>query len=470
MKLKPVVASVVMLGLMAPAFAKSSMASRQAVLDQNSVISPACSKGWFNRIMVSGKGSVVGALGSHSPVGMFQVNNSSTDLYVNDFTVILDAQLSAWSKATLNLTYFGAPSPFHKIHEHDSYDMGVGNRRINHSIVADEAYVTIGNMARNPFYFVAGKKYVPFGDYVDPHVPYGIMSPTQMLSQTNAPTAILGVSSDFGMYASIFALSGDTGPTGNESVAINIRNFGAKLGYYDNLSQFKSPRTHVNFAISYMNNLWDTQVFSPVLDPRHESFSVIGTGATTPYQKVNHPANYRNQIEPVGGVSLHGDLAYKDFSVFANYVTAISDMLDDKSVFVVDPKQNRSRFWAADVGADYSFKTWSKNSSLGLGVQFTGNGAWMADENTYGTTDWARIVPRWRLLAEYKINLLKNTDLILTATHGKSYDFDVTANAAANTAATAGPTTNLPGIADPTLQDGPNKTVSAGYARLCVKF
>jgi len=109
-------------------------------------------------------------------------------------------------------------------------DYGVGNRHIRHTIVASEAYVTIGNLARNPFYLIFGKKYLPFGEYKNPYTPYGVMSPTQMLSQFNAVTAIAGVSTDFGFYANVFGFRGDTIPVG--STAGNIRNFGAKSSIF----------------------------------------------------------------------------------------------------------------------------------------------------------------------------------------------------------------------------------------------
>jgi len=458
MKLKPVVASIVMLGLMAPALAKSSMASQQAVLDQNSVISPVSCKGWFNRITIGGKASIVGALGSHSPAGMFQLNNASSDLYINNANLFFNATLSSWSKATLNLAYIGAPNPFHnevvKGSGSSASDVGVGNRDINHTIVADEAYVTIGNFKKNPFYLVFGKKYIPFGDYADPYTPYGMMSPAQMLSQVNAVSAIAGVSSDFGLYASLFGFRGESSPLG--SSAMNIRNYGGKIGYYDTLSQFNIPNTHMNLAVSYIHNLWDGQVFSPNADPRHQWFETVTSGGRF---KVNHPHGFNkvavtpgeSQIEPAGGISVHGDVAYRDFSMSANYTSAMTDMISDSSEFVTKGS-NRSRFWGADVNFDYAFKTFARNSSLGAGAQFSGNGAWMGD-NALGITDWVRIIPRWRVVGEYKVNLFKNTDLSLVATHGKSYDFISTGGR---------------GPHDP--KTGTNKTVSAGYARLNVQF
>jgi len=287
-----------------------------------------------------------------------------------------------------------------------------------------------------------------------------------MLSQTNAVAAIAGVSSDFGLYASVYGFRGVTQPVG--STAGGMRNFGGKIGYYDDLKQFDAANTRVNISLAYMSNIWETDFFSPPSAPAWKWFGVAN-GAGDWYKR-NHPCNNKGQVESVGAISLHGDLAYKSFSMSANYVSAIADMISDSLMVTnqstgvtgttnyISSGNNRSRLWAADVGADYSFKTWKRNSSLGAEVQWTGNGSWVGD-NGAGRTDWLRIMPRWRLLAEYKINLFKNTDLSLVATHGKSYDFTTT-----NTGG------GLParGLSDP--EDNTNKTVSTGLARLNIQF
>ncbi len=391
MKLKPVVASLALLGLMTPVFAKSTLLSQQAVIDQNSAVAPLCEKNWFERISVGGMGSVVGLFGDRDPVGTFASDKHGSDLYVNNLNLLVDAKLSSWSKATVNLAYLG-----HPILWKQSENLGDRNW-VKHSIVADEAYVTIGDLAKYPFYMVVGKKYVPFGDYSDPYAPLQIMSPAQMLSEINAPTVIAGVSSDFGMYASIFALKGEYNPAGSANA---IRNFGAKIGYYDNLDQFNTPNTHVNFAVSYINNLLDSRVFTANAIPEWESRSDTKKIGLTGYNK-----------DSVRGLSVHGDLAYKAFSMSANWVGALKNMKEGSG--------DNSKFWGADVNLDYSFKTLDHNSHLGATVQWSGNGKWFS---AVPVTDFANIIPEWRLMGEYKVNLFKNTDLNLVVAHSKNYE------------------------------------------------
>ncbi|MBU0743985.1 MAG: LbtU family siderophore porin [Gammaproteobacteria bacterium] len=395
MKLKPVVASLVLLGLMTPAFAKSNILSQQAVIDQNSALTPLCTDGWFNRIQVGGLANIIGIAGDRDPAGMFKDTSNSSDLYLNNLNLLVNAKLSSWSKFSFNLAYLGSPTPWQHVAGMDTHL----NRNIKHSVVADEAYVQISDLTKSPFYFVVGKKYIPFGDYKNPYFPVQIMSPTQMLAQTNAVTAIAGLTSDFGLYANVSAFRGETAPEG--STTGNIRNFTAKLGYYENLDEFNIPNAHINANLGYIHNLWDSQFFSPNAEPQY----VWGSSNL----KAGHPAVGYN-IDPVGGASAHFDLAYKAFSMSANWVGSIKKMVSS-----ID----NSKFWGADVGADYAFKTLDRDSHLGATFQWSGHGSWFTATNP----DWSFIVPKWRLVGEYTVNIFKNTDLGLTVAHGKSYDF-----------------------------------------------
>ena len=341
---------------------------------------------------------------------------------------MLEANLSSWSKANLVLTYFGAPIPWNHLAyngdgctEKNSGGNKNVSRVIKHSIVAHEAYVTIGVLKKNPFYLVVGKKQLPFGEYTDPYTPYQLASPAQMFAQTNAVTAIAGISTDFGFYGSLFAFRGETSPVG--ATSNNIRNYGVKLGYYDHLNQFNLPNTHFNVSVGYLRNLWDTDALSPNADPNRGWGNWGGSSTST---KIGHPAVEKYDtsnpynIDPVGGLNAHMDIAYKAFSMSANYTTALEQMLPDDQY---SDRYNTSRLWGADVNADYSFKSWNHNSSLGAGIQFSGNAAWFADNKVNKVMDLAKMIPRWRLVGEYKINLFKNTDLSLAVTHGKSYEF-----------------------------------------------
>ncbi|CAL7959499.1 conserved exported hypothetical protein [Gammaproteobacteria bacterium] len=435
MKLKPVVASLIMLGLMAPAFAMDKakdVLAQQAVLDQNSPVNKVCSEGWFNRVTVGGMANVVGIMGNHDLPGAFTTTGSGSDLYVNNANLLVDAALSKWSKASLNLAYLGAPTAFNMI----SDGATLNNYTVNHQVYVDEVYVTFADFAKYPAYAKIGKTYVPFGEYNDPYVLWQIESPAQMISQANGPTAIVGVASDFGFYASVFALKGDTYPQG--STTNNIRNFGAKIGYKDNLAHFASPDTSVNLNVSYLRNMWDSVFFT--------------TNTSSPSGLTGGNANAPAR-DPVGALAVHFDMSYKSLSVYADWAGALKNMASTYYTNVGDAATltyaNSSRFWGANVNAAYAFETLDHDSSLAAGVQFSGNGQWFntstagasVNPNVNGVSYNANangglfdyIIPKWRAIGEYKVNLVKHTDLSLVYAYSKSYDFAVTGNNARST-------------------------------------
>ena len=415
LKLKPVVASLVLLGLMAPAFAHDhrakTIASQDAVVNQNSFINEVCEEGWFNRVKVGGAVGAVGMWGNTNLPGMFAPHSDSSVFDINNINLFVDAAFSKWAKATVNLAYLGAPDAFSRKNDNTI------STKIDNRIFVDEAYVIFSDFAKNPLYAKIGKTYVPFGEYNDQVVPWQVESPAQMISMTNGPTAIVGVASDFGFYASIFGLQGDTTPFNSSSN--NIRNFGGKIGYQDNLARFESPNTNFNVNLSYIRNIWDSQFFTSNND---SPWGVSNTGSTN------------QQRDAVGGLGVHIDMSYMAFSAYADWVGALKNMAP---AYSIDPLysvySNSSKFWGANVNAAYAFETLSHGSSVAAGVQFSGNGQWFASNKVSTTaTDggglYAYLIPKWRGLVEYKVNLVKHTDLSLMYAHSKSYDFTVDNN------------------------------------------
>lgn len=114
MKLKPIVASLFMLGLVTSPFAMGKAVAgtvdtrvAQAIVDQNSVSVPVSSANWLDRISIAGMGNVVGIWGNHDFPGSFTELSTSTDLYVNNLNLFVNADLNSWTKVNVNLFYDG---------------------------------------------------------------------------------------------------------------------------------------------------------------------------------------------------------------------------------------------------------------------------------------------------------------------------------------------------------------------------
>lgn len=435
MKLKPVVASLFVLGLVsgsALATGKQTLV-QQAVVDNNSVTSPVCTDNWFNRISIGGIGSVVGTYGNTDPAGTLFPTAHSTDLYVNNFNILANAVINSWTKATLNLAYIGYPSHvFVPSFYHSDWNFDLRKRPIlsididwmarrstDNKIKADEAYLTFAKLDKYPVYFKIGKQYIPFGTYSNPY--NFVLTPmTQMLSQTNQTAAVLGLATDFGLYANVYAFRGNSQPSSASGGM--IRNYGAQLGFYDNLSRFGVSDAHYNLNVGAIRAIQDGDYWT----------------------KTDFMSEFFHYSDPVAGISLHGDLSWQAFDLSANYVQALKDVqgLPDMpgwlnkfafihSIFPIVPtpdqirngiinaiygKDSNRKIWAADVNAGYAFNVWDHNSRIGLSYQFGGNGQFLADTFHVG-------FPKTRIQADYKVNLLKNVDFDVAVAHNRSYDY-----------------------------------------------
>jgi hypothetical protein len=354
--------------------------------------------GWLNyiheRIHITGAATVMGILGNHDPAGSFSRLHSSSDIFVNNANLFIGVDVNKWSKFNLSAAYLGQPNEWYSTS--DSYAI---NQDVKyHNIFADEAYITLADFFKYPLFVKAGKLYLPFGSYGDKYIPWQIESPAQMLSQTNSLAIILGSSSSSGVYGSIFALKGQSIPRGIP--ANNIRNWGGEFGYHGD---------KVNLSAGYIRNVWDSYVFAADNGIKYKT-------EQSPYYRA-----------PVGGVSLHADLSHEFLNINANWVGTLSDM--NQTYYNAPDYSGNSKFWGADINAAYLFNTLGHNSSLGAGWQMSGNGRWLSGNTTplgkltVGNPSWfVYIIPKWRLLGEYKISLFKNTDLGLIFAHGKGYD------------------------------------------------
>lgn len=432
MKLKPLVASLFVLGLVSgSALAANDPTEtyiQQRIVEQNAVVSPVCPENWFNRISISGLGTFQATWGDRDPAGSFMTTGHSTDLYVNNFNIIGNAVLNSWTTATVNLAYIGypnhlfVPSPYrssvtggtpHFDEELDeltfdpvTVDLEWDNwRSQDNHVIADEAYVTFANFCKTPFYFKLGKTYIPFGTYSDPY--NFVLTPmTQMLSQNNQTAAILGFASDFGFYGNVYAFRGNSQEPDDKGG--NIRNFGAELGYYGNLASFDVSNAHYNVNVGIIRAIQDGDYWTKGL-----------------------MADFFHYSDPVPGFAAHADLSLGAWDFSANYVTALKDVnvfpdvpdwlegiIPQATADAIEDHlfgSNR-KIWAADVNGEYAFKTWCHDSKIGLSYQFGGNGDFLA-------STFHMFYPKTRFQADYKINLLKNVDFDLIYAYNHSYSF-----------------------------------------------
>ncbi len=443
MKLKPIVASMFLLGLVsAPVLAsadtdsdtqsqldamKAKIAKMEAMLDQNhSGTGLTSSPTWFNNITVSGLVNVDAAASNRTPGegntslnstqngvkffnGFNLYNNAdSSNINLTDAELFIDAQINDWTKA------------------HLGFDFGqeVGENNIDNLVLSepqgptlDEGYITIGNFSQSPVYFLAGREYVPFGNYDR----YAIVPTlTQLLTETQETAVQLGVVDASGFNGAIYTFRG-TNQTGegftDDNTRTRVENYGVNLGFGNS-----DTNSGYNISLGYLANLADV--------------NFVDAGLNDGY------------TDQVGGLSasLSGNVA--GFDAKLDYVTALRKFDTADSIYE-DVNKDAAKPWAAGIDAGYSFLTMAHQSRFGLSYQQSGQAAdlgpaILANEAqagvesavNYGNFAFGQFggMPQRRYQAEYNVNLSPATDLGFVLYHDQDYsNFDLGSGSNATT-------------------------------------
>lgn len=404
MKLKSVVASMLALGVASGvALAASSdtvsraefdamkdqVTKMESALNQNQggiALNTSTTRDWFNRVTVSGQ-VAIDAFASSENSYRFQENsstNSAIDLPMANLFV--DAQVNDWVKAHAGIH-------FHSVSRDGLANVYKATYKDSDTRV-DEAYVTLGNFAQSPFYVRAGREFVPFGSYKRFDITPSL---TQMLTETRATALQAGFVMANGVNGAVYTFNGtDTDKNAHKH---RINNFGANLGVansYDNINYQAS--------VGYLYNMADV--------------NYINSGMIS--ENVDHT---------VDGVSVDASVQSGPFDASAHYVTALRSFsgqdVNTHGVFTKLAPGAKPSAWAVDAG--YSFNTAGYASRLGLGYQHS------SQANNVGPTVNGVItpsgiplglnygLPKERYLAQYSVNVWKNTDLGFQVYHDRDY-------------------------------------------------
>lgn len=205
------------------------------------------------------------------------------------------------------------------------------------TVFMNRAFITLGNLSQFPVYGTIGQVYVPFGRYSS-----GLMvtSPTPLsLARVRARSLELGYqqTGSNAFHAEVFTYQGLTNPVGSTTTN---NQWGADAGYAYKLGRFSGE-----VGSSYISNLGDSQGLQATV------FNTIGE-----IQHYNVPA-----------IDGYGSLAIDPFVFIAEYVTALRSF----NINDVNFANHGAKPSAFHAEGDYTFKTGSKPSSVGIGYDHT---------------------------------------------------------------------------------------------------
>jgi hypothetical protein len=429
MRLKPVCASIILLGLSGTAFAatnsnvdvqnqlsgmQSQINQMEQTINQNNGGTQsgggtalqrklASCPNWYDSISVSGLINVDGILssrraefiqGNEGGPNHFFGDRSGSDLALDNADLFVDAQVNSWTKAHIGLNYqnnnnnnfLDNTKSFFDDDRVIDNDQGTNNSLIIKpwmGSLIDEAYVTFGDFCRSPFYFRVGKQYVNFGNY-DRFAT--VPTFTQLLSQTNETAATLG-------------FRGLPSRTDNSTSAygktVNVNNWGANFGW-----SMQNQDSSLNLQAGYLNNMADVDYVSASTDFWNGGGLLSSTGYVT----------------PVGAVSLDATGSLGMFDADVHYVTA-TDRFDRTEINIYGgpfgtPSTTRGAEPSAlVVGVGATTMISNHKSRFGLDYQYS----WEAlDVGMYG-------IPQARLEGTFDVNVSKNVNVGLYVYHDQDY-------------------------------------------------
>jgi hypothetical protein len=324
---------------------------------------------WFNRIGVSGGLNVDGHWGNRSQGYM---GENYTRVSLNDAYLNIAANVNDWTKALASLSYsnFSATSGRNL----GSYSTAYTNNQIN----LEQGYLTVANYDVSPLFFQVGKQYSDYGRY---QIHALVRTMSQVMTESLQTSAKLGFITRMGLHGDISAFS-------NPSIqfANNHSNtvYGAALGF-DQIND----QLGYDLGIGYMSDLTGV----------NDIQNMMG----------NTPVGPHNYVHTVGGISLYGDVNSGPFSVSARYTTAIQNFNpNDLSTQFHSNVGNGAKPWAADLTAGYAFNGWNKNQNVYVGYQASNNAVNLA-------------LPKSRWLAGYNVDMWKNTNVGLEWDHDNAY-------------------------------------------------
>ncbi len=386
--------------------------AQERFINASNAKSPVASFDWMNRIHFSGMINVDGKYTNRGPLGTvsgFRVHQYSAELNVNNANLFVDVDVNhcvtghiglAYVADSVNLFDLGINTSDGLEAYTDSIRSDKGAVWANGHLGVDEAYITVRDFSASPFYFRAGKMYVPFG--YNPDIYPITESLTQVLSQTRATTAQLGWISNYGLYASVFALDGaqsgyfrvrdQDNREGDERGArsfTRVENWGANVGY---CSAYDDVRYHL--GASYLKDIRDVEYLAAV-----EDLSRFSTIPNAPRVAL---------LRQSGGAAFHGDATYGPVYFSANYVAALRNL---------DPRNNRpahhhhdndTRAKAGDLTGTYFTNLVGYNTGFSLGYQRS----WDAERI---------LLPRWRYQGDICVNVLPHTTLAFEYHYDRDY-------------------------------------------------
>ena len=285
-----------------------------------------------------------------------------------------DADLAAFAKVSPDV------SGFMKI-EYDDSAANTPRRISNSNVKIDDAFLTLGNFKKSPFYLTAGQVYDPFGQY-DPYLINSTL--TYFLGETKSRAFILGYASQAKQclrpYASAYIYKGDAFHHTHVS-------YGGDLGF-----KFNKHATKGRLGVSYTNNIANSMGIQNT-DMGANRFSGFDA------------SNSEDLSREPNAVSVYGNVQYKKLELRTDYISTIQSFSRKDLTF----NKHGAKPKAFNVEGVYTFHAF-RNRETQLIASYS------RSYEMLGLN-----VPEQRVLASFAVEVFKHTWAQLEYRHDINY-------------------------------------------------
>jgi hypothetical protein len=377
---------------------QSDMSKTYAMMNHNTTQSSARGFDWTKYITVSGLLNVDATYTSHGwndvvPGYIPSFQNGAgeggnvphaSDIAVNNANLLFDVRINHFTTAHVGLVYHDRVGPnvaMLKDRNPGDTDDCYDTSRFHSPVEVDEAYITLANFSREPFYVRAGREFVPFGTYDSPYpITYSL---PQLLSQLNATAVQFGYATS-NMHLAVYGFNGVMSGAVRDfymDESSRVRNYGVQLAY---MGSYKDVAYHADIGF--------------IRDIRDATFNAASIIETTPCDNIDEPTRR------AAGFSAHVDMTRGPFDFTIDYVSALRDIVPGYD----------SRGWAYALLGGYTFHTYNYMSKVNVGYQRAGQ--------------IDTILPKYRILADYNIVLGRHTEATVQYVHNKDFNAGSTAS------------------------------------------
>lgn len=361
-----------------PAALKAKIAELQTELAEMTHPSPAQpTADWYKRIHIGGLVSMDVDHWSKPNFGVGPYNHSqSTYLELAPAVLTADAQATNWASGHVGMIYMNGSSP--------SVRNFSPSKNVNRNLNLEQAYITIGDFSKLPYYLRVGEQYAPFGYYELYPITQSL---TQILSEMEEPTIEGGFVSPQGFSGAAYALAGENEINHSDSDSIN--NFGLHLGYQN----FHHPLAY-DLGLDYLRNMGDVDSIRQV---------------------INHNGGYTKSVP---ALSAHGDLYFGPFSLGAQYVTATQKFAAKDYEWLNHGRVQGAKPSALGVDTGYKFNLKGHRSLLDLGYQYS---YYAFNSSPSVVQSSATQLAKYQWLATWGVNVVKNLMTELQFVRSRDY-------------------------------------------------